>query len=559
MVSTSNRNGSIVVSGESFGITYTFIDVINRVAAPTAAAGGPYSINEGNTLSLDASGTIEPALGGPVSYSWDINGDGQYGDMIGLSPVITWSTLIEAGIDDNGTYQIAVRATNSEGSDEAFTTLTVNNTDPILNLVGAPSSTQYVSYVLDLSATDPGNDTISEYTVDWGDGSSTTLTNEATARLLHTYTTSGNFTITVNAIDEDGGPYTATNDVNVIAGPPPTRTLSGAAGLNESESYELTLTAAGPGTVSSWLVNWGDGTTSTLNSANGLLNHIYADDGVYQVTAVVTDSNGATSLATNSLSVHMQNIAPTVTYSGTSSAVEGSQYTIHNLSATDPGADTISQWIVDWGDGQTSLVNPNETNAAHIYLDDGSYLVRVGARDEDGIFVSTNEVTVAVSNVAPTLTLSGDSLVDEGSVYTLNLSAIDPGNDTISEWIIDWGDGTSTNGVLGEVISGNPDSVTHVYADGDNQYTITATAVDEDGVYTAGAPLTLNVHDVAPSITIAGQTLAAEGSQIEIQLSSNDPGVDPINSWTIDWGDGTTAEVFPGRSTLGLSYICRRW
>lgn len=538
-------NGSIVVTGESFGINYTSIDVINRVAAPTAAAGGPYSINEGNALTLDASGTIEPALGDPVSYSWDIDGDGQFGDVIGLSPVITWSTLIEAGIDDNGTYQIAVRATNSEGSDEAFTTLTVTNVDPILNLAGGNSSTQYVSYVLDLSVTDPGNDTISKYTIDWGDGSSTTLTNEATARLLHTYTLSGNFTITVNAIDEDGGPYTATKDVNVIAGPPPMRTLSGASSLNESEAYALTLTAAGPGTVASWLVNWGDGTTSTLNSASGLLNHIYADDGVYQVTAVVTDNNGATSLATNSLSVRVQNIAPTVTFNGGTSAVEGSQYSIQNISAADLGADTISQWIVDWGDGQTSLINPNETNVAHIYLDEGSYTVHVGAQDEDGIFVSADEVTVSVSNVAPTLTLTGDSLVDEGSVYTLNLSDIDPGNDTISEWIIDWGDGTSTNGVLGEIISGNPASVTHVYADGDNQYTITATATDEDGTYIAGNAVTVNVQDVAPSITIGGQSLTSEGSPIEIHFSSNDPGLDPINSWTIDWGDGTTPEVFP--------------
>lgn len=539
-------NGSIVVTGESFGINYTSIDEISRVAAPTAAVGGPYSIVEGNALSLDASGTIEPALGGLVSYSWDINGDGQFGDVIGLIPVITWATLIEFGIDDNGTYQIAVRATNSEGSDEAFTTLTVHNIDPILNLADKRPPTQYVSYVLDLCATDPGDDTISEYTVDWGDGSSTTLTNEATARLLHTYTTSGNFTITVNAIDEDGGPYTTTKSVNVTAGPPPSRTLSGAADLNESESFALTLMAAGPGTVESWLVNWGDGTTSTLNSASGLLNHIYADDGVYQVTAVVTDSNGATALATNSLSVRVENIAPTVTYSGTTSAVEGSQYSIQNLSATDPGADTINQWIVDWGDGQTSLVNPNETNAAHIYLDDGSYTVRVGARDEDGIFVSTNEVTVSVSNVVPILSLSGDSLVDEGSAYTLNLSDIDPGNDTISEWIIDWGDGTSTNGVLGEVISGNPALVTHVYADGANQYTITATAADEDGTYTAGNAVTVIVQDVAPSITIEGQTLTNEGSQIEINLSSNDPGTDPINSWTIDWGDGTTTDVLPG-------------
>lgn len=547
-------NGSIVVTGQSFGVLYSSVDVVARIAAPTAAAGGPYAISEGGSLALDASGTIEPAAGGTVSYHWDLDGDGQFGEAVGKNPLVTWSTLFAAGIDDDGTYQIAVRATNTQGSDEAYATLTVTNTSPTLNLIGDVSLTQYVSFSLNLTAADPGNDAIADYTVDWGDGSSVTVAGvtvagDTPARLLHTYTASGSFTITVVATDEDGGPYTSTKSVNVVAGPPPTRTLSGNATGSEGTPFALTLASAGPGIVGSWLVDWNDGTTSTLTGAEGVLNHTYADDGNYRITAIVTDGNGATSLATNALSVDVRNVAPTLSFTGGTSAVEGAQYSIQNLSATDPGADTLSQWIVEWGDGNSSLWDPASTFATHVYADDGHFTVRVGARDEDGIYVSASEVAVAVSNVAPVLTIAGDSTVDEGSVYTLNLSTIDPGDDSIREWVIDWGDGTSTNGVPGEVISGNPTSVGHVYADGDNSYTVTAAATDEDGTFAAAASSIVNVKDVAPAPEIAGRALIPEGSSIEISLISNDPGPDLINSWTIDWGDGTAAEVLPGNAS----------
>jgi streptogramin lyase len=67
--------------------------------------------------------------------------------------------------------------------------------------------------------------------------------------------------------------------------------------------------------------------------------------------------------------------------------------------------------------------------------------------------------------------------VSEGGVYTLNLAAIDPGDDTISGWTINWGDGTV------EQVVGDPSSVTHTYAVGGFTYDILASASDEDGTY----------------------------------------------------------------------------
>ncbi|MEZ6134980.1 MAG: PKD domain-containing protein [Pirellulaceae bacterium] len=120
--------------------------------------------------------------------------------------------------------------------------------------------------------------------------------------------------------------------------------------------------------------------------------------------------------------------------------------------------------------------------ASHIYADDGNYTVTVSVSDDDSSSVASTSSTseVAIADVAPTLTFLGDATLDEGNTYTLRLTSSDPGNDTITSWTIDWGDGPA------QIVPGNPASVTHFYADGNGLgRPITATATNEDGTFVA--------------------------------------------------------------------------
>ena len=54
------------------------------------------------------------------------------------------------------------------------------------------------------------------------------------------------------------------------------------------------------------------------------------------------------------------------------------------------------------------------------------------------------------------------------------------------------------------MISGNPLSVTHTYADGDADYVISATATDEDGTFAAGNTVAVDVLNVARTVAISG-------------------------------------------------------
>ena len=83
--------------------------------APVANAGGPYSGDEGTSISFDASGSSD-ADGDALSYAWDF-GDGNSGS--GATPSHTYAAA--------GTYTATVTVSDGQDSDQASATVTVNS------------------------------------------------------------------------------------------------------------------------------------------------------------------------------------------------------------------------------------------------------------------------------------------------------------------------------------------------------------------------------------------------------------------------------------------------
>ena len=96
--------------------------------APTVSISGNYSINEGSPVTLHAVGT--DAQGFPLTYSWDINGDGAFGQATGANPTLTWAQLVALGVDYSGTFSVSVIAPDGHGQTTMSqpVTLTVNYT-----------------------------------------------------------------------------------------------------------------------------------------------------------------------------------------------------------------------------------------------------------------------------------------------------------------------------------------------------------------------------------------------------------------------------------------------
>lgn len=94
--------------------------------------------------------------------------------------------------------------------------------------------------------------------------------------------------------------------------------------------------------------------------------------------------------------------------------------------------------------------------------------------------IESLEVRQLLSGTPPTLAIDGPAAVNEGSAYTLSLSASAGAN--LTSWAVNWGDGTSTT------LAGGATSATHAYADGPHGYTITATGTNTDGTFNAIHP-----------------------------------------------------------------------
>ncbi len=258
-----------------------------------------------------------------------------------------------------------------------------------------------------------------------------------------------------------------------IANTAPTVTLSGANNLTPNEgatnTYNYSISDPDGDTIASAATSCGTGSKTNASNTNtsGQFDCTFADGPAStSVSAQATDSGfGATAGNNATQSISVQNVAPTIAITGNASVNEGSSYSLTLGAVTDPGQDTVSSYVVHWGDGNTSTFSSNGAKT-HTYADGpNDYNITVDLVDEDGTFLNrANALSVHVNNVAPTIAISSNASVNEGSSYSLTLGAVtDPGQDTVSSYIVHWGDGNSdtysTNGAK-----------THTYADGPNDY-----------------------------------------------------------------------------------------
>ena len=211
------------------GISSTDTATINIVASnnqnPVASAGGPYTINEGSSITLNGSAT--DADGDPLTYAWDLNNDGKFDDATGAKPTVSWATLAAAGINDDGTYPIIVQVTDGKGGlGFANTTISVKNVAPTANagpdMVGALST----PITLKGSATDPAG-AADPLTYAW----TVTLSGVAVAsgngaNITFTPASNGSYLATLTATDDDGGVGTDSATV-VVGNSGPTGTIKG--------------------------------------------------------------------------------------------------------------------------------------------------------------------------------------------------------------------------------------------------------------------------------------------------------------------------------------------
>jgi len=255
---------------------------------PVADAGGPYIVDEGTSVVLDASGSTDPD-GDALTYEWDLNNDGTY-ETSGKNPTLTpedGPVILTIGVQvDDGNGGVATDTT----------TVTVNNVAPTAEAGGPYSGDEGSLIALAGSATDPGADTlIYEWDLD-NDGEYDDSTDQNPS---HTWPDDGTFTVGLRVTDDDGGKGIDTATVTVNNVPPEITSLSSDTYLAPvGAPIQGTGTFHDPGILDTFtaLWDWGDSTINSQSlpagSTSTTYSHAYTTPGVYTVCLTVTDNDG---------------------------------------------------------------------------------------------------------------------------------------------------------------------------------------------------------------------------------------------------------------------------
>jgi VCBS repeat-containing protein len=559
------EQGSIRVNNKGLLVYDTFEGNVTIIAAPIVQLTNPSPILEGNSVTLSAN-IIPLGLNNTLrEVLWDLNGDGIFGEYSDNNFTLTWNDLVNLGIDDNGSFQIGLRATNEDNfSSTAFTSLTIANVEPTLIVTGADNISAGVPYQLNFSAIDPGEDRIFEWRINWGDGTPVEIFGSGTVAATHTFNNPGTVSIEVSAVDEDSTPnaITATPKLLNILVTQDQISAGGPYLIQEGEALTLNATAIGSPLSFAWDFN-SDNLFAEATGNNPTLSWDtlpFEDNGIYNLSVAVKyngfviNSHPTTLQILNTPPTAHFTSSGTICFAGAQAIDEGGIATISFNNPSDPSiADTLAGFFYSYdfdNDGTLEIIDSTQSQATIpvAYLrNSGIQTLRGLIRDRDG-GVSELFTDITINEILPTLILNGSNTISEGSSYTLNLSAIDPGNDTISRWTVDWNDGTT------ETFIGSLQTISHTFTD-NGDFLISATAIDVNGIYTASKPIT--VINASPQIQNLVITNNNEGEFATLTGTIVDPSSQDNFTLTIDWGDGSNPETFdlaPGTNQFNIQH-----
>ncbi|MDZ4853052.1 MAG: PKD domain-containing protein [Pirellulaceae bacterium] len=284
-----------------------------------------------------------------------------------------------------------------------------------------------------------------------------------------------------------------------------------------------------------------DSTSSTANVPASLL----AQSGILTIRGLVKDLNGAQTESFASLIIN--DVAPTINISTAStSIVEGSPFAI-TAQVTDPGADTISRWNIEWGDGIIETFFGNLRNFSHVYGDDGTYTVKATAFDDDGFYEANLASTVVVTNSLPTIANLAAMPTTEGGDMNLTGQITDAGSLDPFTVQVNWGDGTLESILLAAGTTFF--DIGHRYQDNglnsgvSNPYTISVKVFDDDVNNSSDASTTVAISNVAPTIDALSFSNAGYNLNVPTFVTGRigDVGLLDTHIVSIAWSDGTSS------------------
>jgi chitodextrinase len=320
--------------------------------------------------------------------------------------------------------------------------------------------------------------------------------------------------------------------------------------IYEGKSASTSVSATDPGDDAiTFFLNGGNlGTDFTRSGTRSVGTNLgfFADNGEYTYTAQARDENGNYSNPVTS-TLKVLNVAPTVTGLRIPTIYEGNWASAY-ISATDPGADSISFFLNDKNVGTDARKSGTRSKSVNLgYFADNGYIPYKGqAVDKDGGRSAPVNKGLTVLNLPPTLTefnLSSDTIY-QGQSVSASLYATDPGADSINFFVNGNFVGTDPNTSGIRSVGTNLGTFTDV-----GEYTFTGIAQDKDTAFSNALVRTLKVLNVAPTITQLTENLIVKQNELfDFAAAATDPGIHDLLSF--DW-DFNMDGIFDFTSSTG--------
>jgi parallel beta-helix repeat protein len=531
---------------------------VNNVASIITSLTATPTISEGDAVTLGGSFT-DP--GTQDTYSLVVNwGEGEGSETFSLLAGVRTFSLTHLYRDDNPTgtasdlYTISVQLTDDDGGSApaAFATTTINNAIPLLASVELDHTTidENGEVIVTGSFTDASLVDIHTVNIDWGDGNfglasvdQSTRTFTATHRYLDdnpSGTSSDPYNITVTATDDDLGVSAAVTRTITINNLAPSAAITDApASSPEGTVISLSSTVLDTGTLDTFSYAWAVTKNGAPYASAATVNFSFTpnNDATYIVTLTVTDDDGGVGFDSKTITV--TDVNPTIALSGIAHVNESSSYTLNLDAVSDPGADTVVRYYLNWGDSSPLEIFTSSGAKTHTYADGpATRTIVVSLEDENGIHPSAGLFTVTVDNVAPTATFGNLGSADEGSggfvIFSgpSDASAADESAgfrysyDFNNDGVFEIGNGTYAFGT-----TSNSATVPAAFlADGPGTRTIRGRISDRDGGFTDYLT-TITINNVAPIVNAGPDAQSGVGAFFTQSANFIDPGAD--GPWTV--------------------------
>ncbi|MEQ8211058.1 MAG: PKD domain-containing protein [Lacipirellulaceae bacterium] len=492
------------------------------------AGGGGVEVGAVNSIVISTTGQIlaDAASGYPGFNGGTGGGGGAGGGILVHATNITQDGTLSADGGDGGS---GIQVGGGGGGGEivlaysASGTFSGTGTESVAagsgNVFANPTATDGSVSTITFSGT-PIIENYS-YTINWGDGSATETGSDTGGEIAvtpgspggpdtmgsfngtHSYVDDGVFTVEVIVTDTGGGSVTELFDVTVNNVAPNNLVLNATPVIDENGVATLDVSFDDPGVLDAHevVVDWGDGNTDTVNLTVGdrttQLTHQYLDDAPtgtasdsFTINVTVTDDDLASGSGTANVTVN--NVAPTNLVLTATPTIDENGVATLDVSFDDVGTLDTHDVTIDWGDGTVESValtlGDRSGSFTHQYLDDDptgtasdAFTINVTVADDD-LGSGSETASVTVNNLAPeitSLTTSSPAIggAEQGETVTLSADFTDVGTLDTHTAVIDWGDGTTTVGVVDQ----NTGTITgdHVYANG-GFYDVTLTLTDDD-------------------------------------------------------------------------------